>query len=230
MKTSLRAEHFAVFDEFLPPGMRERLWDYIWSDDLRPVDAKRGNGAFRKGDGSPLAGPSYLSEPIRSATSWRGFPSGGTMDLFISALREAVADFAPWVGRFAEDWRCFSARAYLYGSGHALSWHDDRSGRTGSYAYFVQPSWSANYGGELHIADASPRPVACKAPGPAGSEVRQGLVTRHLLTVGCGRFIVPKPNRLVVMSSGALHAVRRVETDAGDWVRGSISGFFLKPT
>ncbi len=230
MKTLLQATHFAVFDEFLPTGMRGRLWDYIQSDDLRPVDAKGSNGAFRKGDGSPLAGPTYLSEPIRSETSWRGFPSEGTMDLFVAALRDAAADFAPWIGRFAEDWRCFSARAYLYGRGDALSWHDDSSGRAGSYAYFVQPSWSASYGGELHVADASLRPDPCKPAGAAKREVRQSLVTRHLLTAGCGRFIVPKPNRLVVMSSGALHAVRRVETDAGDWVRGSISGFFLKPT
>lgn len=41
-------------------------------------------------------------------------------------------------------------------------------------------------------------------------------------------FISPRPNRLVLLAPNILHAVNRVDDDAGDHLRATIVGFLLK--
>ena len=52
--------------------------------------------------------------------------------------------------------------------------------------------------------------------------------SQRLLEVGCGQFIAPKPNRLVLLS-GAPHMVAKVSAAAGQNIRASVAGFFLRP-
>ena len=52
--------------------------------------------------------------------------------------------------------------------------------------------------------------------------------SERLLEVGCGQFIAPKPNRLVLLA-GAPHMVAKVSAAAGHHVRASVAGFFLRP-
>lgn len=47
--------------------------------------------------------------------------------------------------------------------------------------------------------------------------------------MGCGNFIMPKPNRLVILGA-APHMVTRVNAAAGASVRASAAGFFLRPS
>lgn len=219
-----------MFDDFLAGSVVQRLRAWFDSERFRFMDGVSAGG-FRKSDGRPLAGPTYVSDPVEGEGNWRGFPSGDVVDLFILAMRGVLLDLAPWVGRANEDWRCFSARPYVLGRGDALSWHTDKAGRTGAYTFFLHSRWSAGYGGELHIACSGAEQgvdVTASDPGSEGRPLDHAELTERLLEAGVGRFVVPKPNRLVVMKPGTLHAVRRVDADAGDWLRASISGFFLR--
>ena len=42
------------------------------------------------------------------------------------------------------------------------------------------------------------------------------------------RVVLPRPNRLVVIAGGNYHAIKRVDPAAGDHVRCSIAGFFMR--
>ena len=50
-----------------------------------------------------------------------------------------------------------------------------------------------------------------------------------LQKLGVGRFISPKPNRLVVIAGGTAHRINPVSSSAGDHVRCTIAGFFHRP-
>jgi Rps23 Pro-64 3,4-dihydroxylase Tpa1-like proline 4-hydroxylase len=50
-----------------------------------------------------------------------------------------------------------------------------------------------------------------------------------LSKLGAGRFIAPKPNRLVVIAGGTCHRISPVTTSAGDHVRCTVAGFFHRP-
>jgi hypothetical protein len=51
-----------------------------------------------------------------------------------------------------------------------------------------------------------------------------------LMARGVGSYVVPKPNRLVVIKGGTPHAIAKVRASAGRHVRASIGGFFKRPS
>ncbi len=44
-----------------------------------------------------------------------------------------------------------------------------------------------------------------------------------------GRYVFPKPNRLVIGAPGCAHCINPLTTAAGDKVRATITGFFITP-
>jgi len=66
------------------------------------------------------------------------------------------------------------------------------------------------------------------ATGGDGSGLDNRAESELLLNCGTGRYIVPKPNRLVVIKAGTPHAINHVHTAVGSNVRCSIAGFFLR--
>ena len=64
-------------------------------------------------------------------------------------------------------------------------------------------------------------------PTPEGTEhLDNDDASRLLMAHGVGSFVMPKPNRLVIIAGGVPHSVARVRPAAGRKVRASISGFF----
>lgn len=91
--------------------------------------------------------------------------------------------------------------AWCYTQGTALNWHDDGgAGYQGSFTYYAHREWKPTWGGNLFISE-----------GDVG-----------------GRFIYPLPNRLVLMRRGIYHSIQRVDKNAGENCRLSLSGFFLR--
>ena len=216
---------FRVIDDFLD----EDDWTALWTDfqfmDLLPVTRSR--GAWKLDDGVPLAGheitttdrdPDASHDPAQP----RRYPSGAPIDAVIAALlRQAELH----EGLVAPTWTRVSARAYVYPQGTGLSWHvDDHALYAGAFIYYAHPRWNAHWGGELLIAEVPPEhelPImAYRFETEAYSEA--------LLDMGCGSFVMPKPNRLVILG-GAAHMIARVSPAAGAEVRASVAGFFLQP-
>ena len=49
------------------------------------------------------------------------------------------------------------------------------------------------------------------------------------MEMGTGRYVFPKPNRLVIVAPGCAHCINPLPAAAGDQVRATLAGFFITP-
>jgi Rps23 Pro-64 3,4-dihydroxylase Tpa1-like proline 4-hydroxylase len=119
----------------------------------------------------------------------------------------------------------------VYPRDTGLSWHvDDHELYAGAFIYYAHPRWDAHWGGELLIAELAADPEEEEEELPIMAyRFETEAYSERLLEIGCGNFVMPKPNRLVLLA-GAPHMIARVSPAAGHNVRASVSGFFLNPT
>ncbi len=217
---------FRVIDEFLPEPEWTELWTHFQFAELHPVTRTR--GAWKLDDGVPLGGDEVVT-PSRGASTAhepggpQQSPSATPIDHVIRRLLDAPELHE---GLIADSWDRISARAYVYPRDTGLSWHvDDHELYAGAFIYYAHPVWNAHWGGELLIAELDPE--ADELPIMAYRFETEDY-SAQLLEMGCGSFIMPKPNRLVLLA-GAPHMIARVSPAAGHNVRASVTGFFLEP-
>lgn len=238
MVLSFKNDQFAVFDDFLLPQEFMVVWNYFQSVDFEFIQSKKWVKVNRLLDGNPLFGPVLYSERHRSNIHGTVFPSGEGLDIVCSKIQSQAYLFESLIGKKDEDWKYFFARSYLYPAGSGLSWHDDYGNNMGAYVLYVHPSWNSQWGGELFIADPSTRnmkrtkvPVTLESAETkfVGPYLNNSDESEKLMANGIGHYIQPKPNRLIIISAGVQHMVKKVEISAGDNCRCSIAGFFIKP-
>lgn len=224
---------FRVVDAFLDDDDWTAIWTHLQFVELFPV--ARAAGAWRLDDGVPLGGRELLTPGPRPRPE--DDPERSPFDLVVDAL---LAQPELYAGLVDEGWDRVSARPYVYPHGTALSWHSDDSERyAGAFIYYAHPRWDVHWGGELLISDPVPGHLGEDDEDEAGDEDEQDepimayrfeteAYSERLLELGVGSFVMPKPNRLVLLA-GAPHMIARVSTAAGQNVRASVSGFFLRP-
>jgi Rps23 Pro-64 3,4-dihydroxylase Tpa1-like proline 4-hydroxylase len=218
--------HFRVIDDFLAEDEWTQVWTHFQFVELLPVT--RSLGAWKLDDGVPLAGHEILTDG-RDPNALRR--SDTAIDHVVEALLRRPELYA---GLVRDDWANISARPYVYPHDTGLSWHvDDHELYAGAFIYYAHPRWDAHWGGELLIAELAPSdenedeeeddelPIM-------GYRFETEAYSERLLDIGCGNFVMPKPNRLVLLA-GAPHMIARVSPAAGHNVRASVSGFFLAP-
>lgn len=220
MSATIEHPHFRVIDDFLPEEVWTELWTHFQFVELLPVT--RSLGAWKLDDGVPLAGHEIVIEG-RDPEACR------TSESPVARLLEALLrQPQTYTGLVRDAWTHVSARPYVYPRDTGLSWHvDDHELYAGAFIYYAHPRWDAHWGGELLIAEVD-------AGEGAGGEDEMPIMayrfeteaySERLLDVGCGNFLMPKPNRLVLLA-GAPHMIARVSPAAGHNVRASVSGFF----
>jgi hypothetical protein len=241
MKVALRTAQIVVLDDVLEPAHFEALWKHTQLAKYRSVHAEGWEPVWRPLDGQPLTTADVFSEPGDEAGEH--YPTGTGIDHVIRAIGEHAHEFAEHVGVRGEAWSRFTASSYLYSAGARLSWHKDREDKyTGSYAFYAHPTWNVQWGGELLVADESTRGADTsngeqyewdgKDPESLRKKrIRASLSNERenevLLASGVGTYVVPKPNRLVVIAGHTTHMINQVHAAAGDRVRCSVAGFFL---
>lgn len=203
--------NFEVLDDFLDHGS----WSQVWSDlqvcDLWPIH--RSSGAWKLDDGVPLGGEEII------------VPKGGAAEEHEAApIVNALAGASDAIDRVTcGEWDRVSARTYIYPESTALSWHsDDSELYVGAFIYYAHPEWDAHWGGELMLVDGGDD-LDLMGHRFAAAEYSEALLAR-----GGGQFLFPVPNRLVLLG-GDPHQVAAVRRGAGDRVRATVSGFFLRP-
>jgi hypothetical protein len=205
---------FRVIDDFLDEREWTELWSHFQFAELHPVTRTR--GAWKLDDGVPLGG-----EEVRTGSA--SYPSGTPIDHVIRALLEQPDVHT---GLVRDGWDRISARAYVYPRETGLSWHvDDHELYAGAFIYYAHPIWNAHWGGELLIGELDPEGEELPI---MSYRFETEAYSAQLLEMGCGSFIMPKPNRLVILA-GAPHMIARVSPAAGHNVRASVTGFFLAP-
>jgi hypothetical protein len=227
---TLKAPGLLVLDDVLDEDAWSEIWTYFQFEDLAPTT--RTDGAWRLEDGGVLAGPDFhaaspwleggRSEALEEVFGEALHPTGAPPDYLLEVL-VALAERGELEPVQAE-WEHIVGRAYVYPAGSALSWHrDDHDSFAGAFVYYAHPEWNVQWGGELFVADVED-PLALPVT-PFRFENR--AYSEALLERGLGRYIAPKPNRLVVLGAQH-HRVAPVSAAAGRAVRASLAGFFVR--
>ena len=216
---------FAIFDDVLPQASHLALWDALLQTRWEFVHQKRWVQEFPLRDGQPLWSQVVLSAPVDPDKA--SYPFESPMDSLVEVVEEKAAECARLMGTKGESWDYFMLRPTLYPMGSALSWHRHDPDKTGgAYIYYAHPQWDPAWGGELLLA--SPKTGALPFDGTRATGFETSQDKESLLAEGFGTYIMPKANRLVLLSSNAQHCIKRVEPSAGDNVRLSVQGFFYK--
>ncbi len=210
--------NFSVVDDFLDEESWTQLWTAYQFMDLLPVT--RSSGAWKLDDGVPLAGKEAIVG--RREENEASSPSSG--DPLSVLLRRVLSRTDLQELHVEGSWDRLVGRPYVYPRDTALSWHvDDHETYAGAFIYYAHPMWNAHFGGELLIAETDGENLPMM-----GYRFETEQYSEALLNVGCGNFIMPKPNRLIILG-GAPHMIARVSPAAGHQVRASVAGFFLRP-
>lgn len=209
------SERLLIIDDFLDQDDWGEVWSHFQFVEMLPIS--RGSGAWKLDDGVPLGGEEVVCAvdgPAPDSPLARVI--GGVLD-----VERAPRDL------LRGEWDRVSARPYVYPAGTALSWHvDDHELFAGAFVYYAHPRWDAHWGGELLIADRADDAPALPI---MAHRFETEAYSAELLEPGAGAFVMPRPNRLVLLG-GAAHAVAPVSSAAGHNVRASVSGFFLRPS
>jgi hypothetical protein len=223
MKLTLECDQFAVFDDVLPADRLAALWSHVEALPFRDVDTAAPSSPWTPTDGRPQTGPAVAAwlDPARSIADSKlaPFPTGTAIDPLIELLLEP--SLRRWSG---DDWSLLTAIAWRYPVGSALSWHTDGALYSGGFAFYFHPVWDPSWGGELVFA----HPAARADDLPAEPEARRLQIAARIAEHGIGDHVVPRPNRLVVLAGGHPHRIAPVEPAAGNHVRATIAGFYVR--
>ncbi len=249
MKVMFESDQALVIDDFLTAQAFEQMWRWFQVAPFFPNDLRGLHGAWRLDDGRVFRGPDVyygaVAEQVAAANEGAfAHPTGTALDLLADSFVKAGELYQKLVGREGNGWRTMAMAPRLYERGSGLYWHRDTpSVVTGSCTYYAHPEWNIQWGGELFIA----HPCALNIPaqhGPsmiAPKEVMgRGMVqlsghldnqevNAALMEAGMGYYVMPKPNRLVIMKTGNPHMISPVKAAAGDHVRASVTMFLIRP-
>lgn len=211
-----------IEDGFLDDREFERVQEYALEERLDLVHASSSGveQVWAHTDGLPRRGPPAVAmrgEHEEVFDDISVFPTHTAMDFVVGRLLQQAESLAHWLNG---NWNAVTARLHCYPPGSGLSWHNDRSGIAGAFVFFVNPTWELDWGGELMLLSAPDHDVT----------VDTRTFRRRLLlepsAAARGEWILPKPNRLVLLRPGIPHRIGLVSVNAGPHARTSISGFF----
>lgn len=232
MQTTMECEQFVVFDDVLAADELEKLWQYFQAQPFMPINAGAPGSPWLPTDGRPMTGPGVhvWADPAAAIPDAKNakFPTGAPIDLVLQRLVDNQARLAPWVGPSVEEWAVLTAATWLYSAGSALSWHTDGAMYSGAFSFYLHAAWDPHWGGELVLAHPGARNQRELVKGDYSERFDRSRLASTIADVGIGTAIVPRPNRLVVIAGGHPHKIARVDAAAGNHVRASISGFYVR--
>jgi hypothetical protein len=241
VKPVFESAQLRVYDDVLSADAWRQVWTVLQLERYESIQSGQWLKVWRFTDGAPLASVPMVYGKLREPGSpgVRPYPSRTGLDAVMDSVLEQRSELEPLVGREGHDWVALSARSYLYKAGMRLAWHQDQSIYSGSFIFFAHREWNVLWGGELMVADESCRGADLgNGSVVTGGSLASATTTRipqflenerenaALSALGMGRYIVPKPNRLVVLAGGHPHQINAVHPDAGQHLRCTVSGFF----
>jgi len=227
MKIVLSTKKILVIDNFLPHELHSTLWD-----ELQELDyVSSHSGTWYKHQ--PRDAGAVLEGPLYSIDGRVLTPQNSGIVAFLESIRQSESLFEVIIGKYGKTWEVFNARPTIIPAGSCISWHEDGGAKCGAFVYYAHPKWGGRWGGELLVAEGPVEAVLAEARRVQGNRspyFESEILDMLLDEPAIGSYISPRPNRLVVLRGGTWHCVRRVEPAAGDNLRVSIAGFFLKKT
>ena len=240
LKFTVNNKQIAVIDDFLPAKDWEEVHKYMELTSYISVWEQGWNGSWRLDDGPVMRGPSTSYGDYSSSEN--KYPTGVGLDILMKAVLDNAPKFSKQLGA-PDSWNAFTALPMLYPRNTGLYWHRDAPTWAGSYTYYAHKQWNIEWGGEMLIGDESTNEIpdeyglflskereamGLKQKVSFGAHIDNSKANEFIMEQGIGSFVMPKPNRLVIVSQGTMHTASKVNPAAGDNLRMSISGFFQK--
>lgn len=223
--SDLQAEEvvpYVVADDFMSLPGRQSVWDRLRKSKLFQVNSSglervyrfHEFGAFYSSD-YQIDMPAIGEEPDLSSLP-------DELQTFVQQLltSRVVGAFLAGMGKLGS----LSLRFHIYPTGAGLGWHDDGD-CAGAFIYYAHPSWEPDWGGELLIANSRAE-ASVEDGSETDAEWKLFRGDRRFRSIESGSFVLPVPDRLVLIRSGVEHAITPVRASAGDHFRASVSGFF----
>lgn len=177
-------------------------------------------------------GPNYKA----SKRFLRDAPFDNNYDIWAEAIRD-FADNCVEAQDFVKGYTDIAMRCHGYPVGSKNPWHSDMGGVT--YSYYLHKHWQINWDSTLLVLPKGSvhyKQIMPKLPGTKQIDTYAGVGTlemfeqsekqKNLIDYGLGTFVSPKPNRLVLIGKNVVHGITRVDKDAGENVRLTLTGFF----
>ena len=239
MNATYADEQIAVFDDVLSPEDFRSFWAFCQKETWEGVHARQRLGVFRLDDGEPLWGgqvawPSVDLDGLLppeldlSKAPLKFYPTRKAIDPVLEAIKARCPQVEKLIGKEGEDWAGINVRPYIYPRGTGVSWHADNGPYSGAVIYYAHPEWNVLWGGELLVADPSTK-LLNPPEGGIHHRLDNRVENEELLRSGLGRYVMPKPNRLVFIAPGHRHMIAKVTPAAGNHARVSVAGFFVTP-
>jgi hypothetical protein len=221
----LKTPEVLVVDDFLSKVYWDRLYNQVQLDEW--TQSQTDDKYWHITDG-----PNYKA----SKRFLKDTPFNDNYDIWAECIK-AFADYCEEAQDFVKGYTDIAMRCHGYPVGSKNPWHMDMGFVT--YSYYLHRHWQINWDSTLLVlpkGSVEYRQMLLKLEGTKQKDTYAGTgalemfeqaeKTKNLMDYGMGTFISPKPNRLVLINKNVVHGITRVDKDAGENVRLTLTGFF----
>lgn len=222
----MKTPEVLVVDDFLPTDVWDKIFNQVQIDRWRQseIDDK----FWHMTDGANYKG-------VKRWHSERPYNDNGELwfEHFTTFLKNCL-DTKDFVN---EKYDNIAMQCHGYPTGSKNPWHTDLGYTT--YTYYLHKKWQINWDSTLLIIpmdakleyeqllklDENSVHTDSYAEYNMPMEMfEQSKKFSSIIEYGRGIFVSPKPNRLVLINKNIIHGVTRVDSDAGENVRVSLTG------
>ena len=232
-KLTLSNHQLRIYDDFLPHDLLGALLEHANGDEYEMVHQEVWRKVWRLGDGLPLQGTMtyHRKDPaLYEPNEKTRYPTNGPLDPFLDAVSDTAEGTEELLGKRGSDWTSIAVSPWVYPAGSGLSLHRDHYNATGSFTYFVHRQWNFHWGGQLLVLDPQTGRNADPDDSPFSPAFLSDDDENEIISdPGLATCILPKPNRMVIITGTAYHLITRVNANAGDRARVAFAGFFMRP-
>ena len=213
-----------MVDDFLPQDVWDKIYNQVQADNWT-------TSAVEDKYWHITDGPNYKNQK----RLWSKRPFNDNMDLWLEHLEKFVVT-CPSMKKFAEDYEEMSVRCHAYPVGSKNPWHTDLGMPT--YTFYLHKNWEINWDSTLLVLPYDSIEYNQRMQLLEGTKqyddytdigamemFEQSEKFKSILEYGQGTFVSPKPNRLIFINKGVVHGINRVDSDAGQNLRVSLTGF-----
>jgi len=223
----MRTPECLVIDDFLPEEAQDKILNQVQVDEWEQT---QGDDKFWH----YTDGANYKNQK-----RWQGkYPYGDNCDVWFEHFNKFLNEYEH-IGDYVEGGKFedYAMRCHAYPVNSKNPWHSDLGFTT--YTYYVHKDWQINWDSTLLIV-----PMGSVPEYSQWIELMEG--TKHydsykelrspmemfqqkekfqsIIDKGVGTFVSPKPNRLVLIQKNSVHGITRVDPDAGDNIRVTLTG------
>jgi hypothetical protein len=222
----MKTPEVLVIDEFLSIDDREKIFNQVQVDRWRATEID--DKFWHMTDGFNYKG----------VKRWgKDRPHNNNAEIWFENFTKFLNTCPDVIDFVSKDYYDISMQCHGYPVGSKNPWHTDLGYTT--YTYYLHKHWQINWDSTLLVI---PKDAQVKyqqlltldsnsvhTDSYAKDNMPMEMFEQHnkyktLIEHGLGIFVSPKPNRLILINKGVIHGVTRVDSDAGENIRVSLTG------